>query len=77
MKLPARQAPPIPWARPAIDEAEMREVGALIVRVLENISSEAVLSAVRSRVSELAARFPLYVWRRAPAADRVLSSVRA
>jgi len=56
-------------------EAEMREVGALIVQVLENIASEAVLSGVRQRVSELAARFPLYAWRRDGSA--VSSSVQA
>jgi len=57
-------------------EAEMREVGQLIVRVLENISSETVLAEVRCKVSDLAARFPLYAWRRATAEDRLLSSVR-
>ncbi|HYK61369.1 MAG TPA: serine hydroxymethyltransferase [Bryobacteraceae bacterium] len=57
-------------------EAEMREVGQLIVRVLENISSETVLAEVRSKVFDLAARFPLYAWRRATAEDRLLSSVR-
>jgi glycine hydroxymethyltransferase len=57
-------------------EAEMREVGELIVRALENISSETVLTEVRSNVSQLAAKFPLYAWRRAAAEDRLLSSVR-
>jgi len=49
-------------------EAEMREVGALIVRVLENIANESVLEEVRRRVAVLTARFPLYAWKLAPAA---------
>ncbi len=44
-------------------EAEMREVAALITRVLENIANEAVLSEVRERVHALTARFPLYPWK--------------
>jgi glycine hydroxymethyltransferase len=56
-------------------EAEMREVGALIVRTLENISSESVLAEVRGRVASLTARFPLYDWlRRAAAAPALLSA---
>src|SRR5579884_166102 len=46
-------------------EAEMREVGALIVRVLENISNEAALAEVRRKVAALTERFPLYAWKRA------------
>jgi glycine hydroxymethyltransferase len=56
-------------------EAEMREVGALIVRTLENISSESVLAEVRGRVASLTARFPLYDWlRRAAPAPALLSA---
>ncbi|HEY6345879.1 MAG TPA: serine hydroxymethyltransferase [Bryobacteraceae bacterium] len=56
-------------------EAEMREVGALIVRTLENISSESVLAEVRDRVVSLTARFPLYDWlRRAAPAPALLSA---
>ena len=44
-------------------EPEMREVGALIVRVLENIDSENVLEEVRDRVAALTERFPLYPWK--------------
>jgi glycine hydroxymethyltransferase len=51
-------------------EAEMREVGALIVRVLENIASEETLDEVRQRVAVLTARFPLYAWKMTGAAAR-------
>ncbi|MEQ1886526.1 MAG: serine hydroxymethyltransferase [Bryobacteraceae bacterium] len=44
-------------------EAEMREVGALITRVLENVTSEEVQTEVRRRVGELTAAFPLYSWK--------------
>jgi glycine hydroxymethyltransferase len=42
-------------------EAEMEEIGRLIVRVLENIEDEAVIGEARKAASGLAARFPLYV----------------
>jgi glycine hydroxymethyltransferase len=44
-------------------EAEMREVGALIAEVLNNIASEDAIAAVRQRVEGLTARFPLYNWK--------------
>ncbi len=44
-------------------EAEMREVGGLIVEVLENISNEDVLAKVRRDVAALTERFPLYAWK--------------
>ena len=47
-------------------EAEMREVGALIAKVLDDVSSETVIAAVRQRVAELTARFPLYQWKLDP-----------
>ena len=47
-------------------EAEMREVATLISQVLEAPQSEENLSAVRSRVSALTERFPLYRWKMAP-----------
>ena len=47
-------------------EAEMREVGALIAEVLEHVSNEAVIDAVRQRVAALTARFPLYQWKLDP-----------
>ncbi len=44
-------------------EAEMREVAALIAKVLENTSSEDNLAEVRQRVTVLTERFPLYSWK--------------
>ncbi len=41
-------------------EAEMEEIGKLIVRVLENIEDEAVIGEARAAAAGLAARFPLY-----------------
>jgi glycine hydroxymethyltransferase len=51
-------------------EAEMREVGQLIVRVLENVSSEEVQLEVRRRVGALTEKFPLYAWKLGAAAVR-------
>jgi glycine hydroxymethyltransferase len=51
-------------------EPEMREVGRLIVRVLENISNENVLAEVRRSVGVLTERFPLYAWKLAAAVTR-------
>jgi len=50
-------------------QAEMREVAALITRVLENITREDVQTEVRARVNSLTARFPLYPWKLAAAAS--------
>jgi glycine hydroxymethyltransferase len=44
-------------------ENEMREVAALIAEVLNDVGSESVIGAVRSRVEALTARFPLYPWK--------------
>jgi glycine hydroxymethyltransferase len=44
-------------------EAEMREVGALIAEVLNNIASEDTIAAVRQKVDALTVRFPLYNWK--------------
>jgi len=44
-------------------EAEMREVGALIAEVLNNITSEDAIAAVRRKVEALTVRFPLYNWK--------------
>ena len=46
---------------------EMREVAALITRVLENVADESVLAEVRRRVAALTDRFPLYSWKLTPA----------
>jgi glycine hydroxymethyltransferase len=48
-------------------EAEMREVAALITRVLENVGDDAVQTEVRTRVNALTSRFPLYPWKLIPA----------
>jgi glycine hydroxymethyltransferase len=44
-------------------ETEMREVAALIAKVLNNISSEETIAEVRKRVDSLTSRFPLYGWK--------------
>jgi glycine hydroxymethyltransferase len=44
-------------------EAEMRQVGALIAEVLSNIASEETIAAVRQKVEALTVRFPLYNWK--------------
>ena len=44
-------------------ETEMREVGALIAEVLNNIASEDTIAAVRQKVDALTVRFPLYNWK--------------
>ena len=49
-------------------EAEMRLIGAWIAKALEHRNDEAVLERIRGEVAELANQFPLYAWRRAPAA---------
>jgi glycine hydroxymethyltransferase len=51
-------------------ETEMREVGKLITRVLENIADENVHAEVRRRVSALTQQFPLYAWKLTAAAAR-------
>jgi len=45
-------------------ESEMHEVAELIVRVLENVPSQKVISEVRKAVQGLTKRFPLYAWKR-------------
>jgi glycine hydroxymethyltransferase len=44
-------------------EGEMRQVGALIAEVLNNIASEETIAAVRQKVEALTVRFPLYNWK--------------
>jgi glycine hydroxymethyltransferase len=44
-------------------EAEMRQVGALIAEVLGDIASEDTIAAVRQKVDALTLRFPLYNWK--------------
>lgn len=44
-------------------EPQMREVGALIAEVLQNIHSEECIAAVGQRVHALTRQFPLYGWK--------------
>jgi glycine hydroxymethyltransferase len=46
--------------RRGFKEAEMKQVGEWIARVINNIDNEDVIAQVRSEVSELCARFPVY-----------------
>jgi len=46
-------------------EAEMREVAGCIAAVLNDVTSESGIAAVRERVEALTSRFPLYAWKRA------------
>jgi glycine hydroxymethyltransferase len=47
-------------------EPEMRQIAAWIGRALEQRNDETSLNRIRGEVAELANRFPLYAWRRAP-----------
>jgi glycine hydroxymethyltransferase len=47
-------------------EPEMRLIGAWINKALELRNDDAALERIRHEVAELANRFPLYAWRRAP-----------
>jgi glycine hydroxymethyltransferase len=49
-------------------EPEMRLIGAWITRALDKRNDDAALDQIREEVAELANRFPLYAWRRAPVA---------
>jgi glycine hydroxymethyltransferase len=49
-------------------EPEMRQVAKWIAKALENRNDDALLERIRGEVAELANQFPLYAWRRAPAA---------
>ena len=49
-------------------EPEMRVIAAWIAKALELRNDEAALEQIRGEVAELADQFPLYAWRRAPAA---------
>jgi glycine hydroxymethyltransferase len=49
-------------------EPEMRHIAKWIVKALESRSDDVVLERIRGEVAELANQFPLYAWRRAPAA---------
>jgi glycine hydroxymethyltransferase len=47
-------------------EAEMRTIAGWIAKALEQRNDDAALARIRGEVAELANRFPLYAWRRAP-----------
>lgn len=49
-------------------EPEMRQIATWIAKALEQRSDDAALERIRGEVAELANQFPLYAWRRAPAA---------
>ena len=49
-------------------EPEMRLIGAWIAKALEARNDDAALERIRGEVAELANQFPLYAWRRHPAA---------
>ena len=49
-------------------EAEMRQIAVWIRKALEQRNDDAALEKIRGAVAELANRFPLYAWRRAPVA---------
>jgi glycine/serine hydroxymethyltransferase len=46
----------------------MLEVASVIAEALSHIGSEETAAAVRTRVAALTERFPLYAWKRSPAA---------
>ena len=49
-------------------EPQMRQIAAWIALALEKRNDEAALDRIRAEVAELANQFPLYAWRRVPAA---------
>ncbi len=49
-------------------EAEMRQIATWIGQALEKRNDDVALERIRGEVAELANKFPLYAWRRTPAA---------
>ena len=49
-------------------EPEMRQIAQWIAKALEQRGNDAALDHIRGEVAELANKFPLYAWRRTPAA---------
>jgi glycine hydroxymethyltransferase len=49
-------------------EPQMRQIAAWIARALDQRNDDSALDRIRAEVAELANQFPLYAWRRAPAA---------
>ena len=52
-------------------EPQMVRIAAWIAKALEQRHDDAALERIRREVAELANQFPLYAWRRTPAAVRV------
>jgi glycine hydroxymethyltransferase len=52
-------------------EPEMRQIAAWISKALDERNNDVALERIRGDVAELANRFPLYAWRRAPVAVEV------
>ncbi|MBV8731734.1 MAG: serine hydroxymethyltransferase, partial [Acidobacteriia bacterium] len=46
-----------------LTEPDIRKVGQWIAEVLHHVSEEAVIAAVRAKVTALTAQFPLYDWK--------------
>jgi glycine hydroxymethyltransferase len=49
-------------------EPQMRQIATWIARALDQRNDDSALDRIRAEVAELANHFPLYAWRRAPAA---------
>ncbi len=49
-------------------EAEMKQIASWITEALDKRNDDAALDKIRNQVAELANQFPLYAWRRQPAA---------
>jgi glycine hydroxymethyltransferase len=49
-------------------QGEMKQIASWIVEALDKRNDEAALDKIRNEVAELANQFPLYAWRRQPAA---------
>ncbi len=49
-------------------EQEMRQIAVWIAKALEQRGDDAALERIRGEVAEMANQFPLYAWRRTPAA---------
>jgi glycine hydroxymethyltransferase len=49
-------------------QGEMKQIASWIVEALDKRNDEAVLEKIRNQVAKLANQFPLYAWRRQPAA---------
>ncbi|RLA19414.1 MAG: serine hydroxymethyltransferase, partial [Gammaproteobacteria bacterium] len=54
-----RVGTPAPTSR-GFKEDEMREIAAMMCDVMDNLEDEAVIKAVREKVSALCSRFPVY-----------------